>query len=72
MGISQLLSVPYALYAETSGDGGGNRADDSWTTAGNYTYLNPVGDSVGIGTDTPDEKLHVIGKVKVTDMPLMV
>lgn len=34
MGTSQLLSVPYALYAETSGSGGGSEGLNCWDTNG--------------------------------------
>ncbi|MBU8933604.1 MAG: hypothetical protein KOO62_06320 [candidate division Zixibacteria bacterium] len=32
----------------------------------NYTYLTDIDDSVGIGTDTPSEKLEVVGNLRVT------
>ncbi len=32
-----------------------------WDRTGNYTYLNTIGDSVGIGTATPTEVFHVVG-----------
>ena len=85
-GTSQLLSVPYALYAKTSGS-----AQDTWNSTGN-TGTNPTtnfigttdakdwvvktnnterlrinsGGSVGIGTSSPQEMLHVkSGNIKV-------
>ncbi|GAG36610.1 unnamed protein product, partial [marine sediment metagenome] len=33
-----------------------------WNRTGTYTFLANSGDSVGIGTDSPDEKLHVVAK----------
>lgn len=49
-GSSEMLSVPYALYA---GNG-------SWTKNGNNIYNSNAG-NVGIGTNTPLEKLDVAG-----------
>jgi len=59
MGTSQLLSVPYALYAayaeETSaGD------DGDWTVSGNNMYA-AVSGNVGIGTSNPAYRLHITG-----------
>lgn len=51
MGTSQLLSVPYALYAAESGG-------SSWTVSGNNIYNNNTG-NVGIGVTTPLSKLDV-------------
>ena len=48
MGTSQLLSVPFALYAESSG----NNDDGDWTISGNDMYSNVTG-NVGIGTNEP-------------------
>ncbi|PLW92826.1 MAG: hypothetical protein C0592_08780, partial [Marinilabiliales bacterium] len=47
LGASDLLSVPYALYALNSSGGGGN-----WTVSGNDIYNANTG-NVGIGTTTP-------------------
>ena len=53
MGVSQLLSVPYALYSEKSGS-----ADSSlWKENGNNIYYNKG--NVGIGEITPTGKLVV-------------
>ena len=55
MGTTQLVSVPYALYAETSSN------DGDWTIAGNDLYTSLPG-NVGIGTSSPvNGKLEVIG-----------
>ena len=59
MGSSQLLSVPYALNATTS-------SDNKWTMNGNEIYSNNSG-NVGIGIATPDQKLHVMGSIKMED-----
>jgi len=47
MGVSQLLSVPYALYAEES----------IWKLNGTDAYYN--NGNVGVGTITPNGKLQV-------------
>ena len=60
IGVSQLLSVPYALYAERSG--GNAESAISWTDASPYTYLTNTGWDVGIGTSAPSSKLEVVGK----------
>ncbi len=51
MGISQLLSVPYALYAEKAGN-------VKWQVNSPYLYYN--GGKVGLGTNTPVTDLHVV------------
>lgn len=55
VGTSQLLSVPYALYAQKSGD-------EKWTGVGTNISYN-LG-KVGIGTATPQETLHVNGSIR--------
>jgi len=59
MGTAQLLSVPYALYAETSGNAGGGREANSWTTAGDTTWLTDPNGNVAIGHSSPSSLLHV-------------
>ncbi len=49
MGVSQLLSVPYALYSESTGD------TSKWLKYNNDLYYNSG--NIGIGTDTPSGKL---------------
>jgi len=71
MGTSQLLSVPYALYAKNSGDGVGTGTSGqtlrhngtSWI--GSSTLYNN-GTNVGIGTTSPSQKLHVNGNLRLT------
>jgi hypothetical protein len=53
LGASQLLSVPYALFAANSG--GGN---NSWTVAGSNIHNGNSG-NVGIGVGVPAARLHV-------------
>jgi hypothetical protein len=61
MGTSELLSVPYALYAENAG-AEGNRAGE-WTNDGTNIYVAPLysANNVGMGTSAPSDKLHVYG-----------
>lgn len=54
MGTSQLLSVPYARYAESSG----NNDDGDWTKSGDNIYTETTG-NVGIGTSNPTSKLEI-------------
>ena len=54
MGTSQLLSVPYALFAGADGD---------WEIDGN-NIVSGVSGNVGIGSSNPNEKLEVNGNVK--------
>ncbi|MCD4682346.1 MAG: hypothetical protein K8R86_03600, partial [Bacteroidales bacterium] len=49
VGTSELLSVPFALYAKDDGD---------WTTSGYDIYSSNSG-KVGIGTSTPEGKLSI-------------
>jgi hypothetical protein len=57
VGTSQLLSVPYALYAATSS------GDNKW--ASNPNGINNTTGNVGIGTTTPTSKLNVNGQVTI-------
>ena len=63
-GTSQLLSVPYAMYAKSSGNGSGT---SQWTTSGN-NISNVNSGNVGIGIPAPTEKLEVAGKTKTTNL----
>ncbi|HNS17040.1 MAG TPA: FISUMP domain-containing protein [Bacteroidales bacterium] len=62
MGTTQLLSVPYALYAEKAG-GGKREADLDWEVIGNDVVTGhggsyPAG-NVGIGNNAPGSLLYV-------------
>lgn len=63
MGATQLLSVPYALYA-------GNSASH-WTLIGNNIWSNNSG-NVGIGTNVPGSKLEVQSNSSVATPNVMV
>ena len=53
MGTTQLMSVPYALYALKSGT-------DVWEQNGDNVYINNPFAYVGIGTGTPTSKLNLV------------
>jgi hypothetical protein len=55
LGTAQLLSVPYALYAQKSGD-------EKWNASGDDISYS-LG-KVGIGTESPLETLHVNGNIR--------
>jgi hypothetical protein len=61
MGISQLLSVPYALFAENVAN-----ADDDWEISGE-DILSSNNGNVAVGLTNPEEKLHVSGNIKTED-----
>jgi len=56
MGSAQLVSVPYALYAERATIS----EDNDWTISGDDMYSSVTG-NVGIGAVSPQSKLHVEG-----------
>jgi hypothetical protein len=58
----EVTTTPYALYAETSGNGGG---DSDWNIAGNDMYSGVSG-NIGIGTTNPANKLSVQGDIGVS------
>ncbi|MCX6235096.1 MAG: hypothetical protein NT175_10320 [Bacteroidetes bacterium] len=63
IGTSELLSVPYALYAEQSGDNGNRK--QLWSENGDHIYNSNNG-MVGIGTMNPSTMLHVNGVITAT------
>lgn len=61
MGVSQLLSVPYALFAENVAN-----ADEDWSVSDD-DIMNANAGNVAIGLANPEEKLHVSGNIKTED-----
>lgn len=61
-GTSQLLSVPYALYAEYAGSAAGG----FWSANGNDIFNTNSG-FVGVGTNTPPAKMVVQGDAAMPD-----
>ena len=59
MSTSQFLSVPFALYAATSGSGG---ASSQWLN--NNVGINYNAGNVGLGTSIPSTQLHTTGGVR--------
>ncbi len=59
MGTSQLLSVPYALYAEKAGNGGNSESESYWQKKDNSLFYNYG--NIGIGTDQPQNALSIVG-----------
>ncbi len=55
IGNTELLSVPYALYSQTSGSGGGG---GNWLQVGN-DITNANSGRVGVGTQSPQQNLSV-------------
>lgn len=62
MGTQQMMSVPYALYAQTAGGGAG------WADSAGNLYNTNTG-NVGIGTTTPKARLHVADSSVVFTSP---
>ncbi len=58
IGISELFSVPYALYSDRS-------KDVKWKNSSNDIYFN--NGNVGIGTSTPSNILHVAGDMRIDE-----
>ena len=56
----ELTPTPYAIYAETAG------TDNDWMLSGDDMYSIPAG-NVGIGTSTPESRLHIEQSVGAWD-----
>lgn len=61
MGTNELLSVPYALYA-------GRSADGYWDLFNSNIYY--ISGNVGIGTSTPNARLHVNDRIRIGEDPI--
>jgi len=61
MGISQLLSVPYALYAKSAGDGSGG-TDTSGINISAGTNITITGSGTAIDPYVINERLHYVGE----------
>ena len=55
MGESELVAVPFAMYAENAG------SDNDWSTSMDSDDIFRIDGKVGIGTATPDKQLHLLG-----------
>lgn len=64
LGTSQLLSVPYALFAKDVA----NPDDGDWTSSGNDIYSSNSG-KVGVGTSAPEGKLSVTSPSGIIGFP---
>lgn len=76
LGAQKLMSVPFALESDhantastattaTNATTASTSLDNKWATAGNNIYNNNTG-SVGIGTNSPIQKLDVNGRINVS------
>lgn len=65
LGASELVSVPYALHAETATTATSLVGGTAWTTSGNAIYNSNTG-NIGIGTTNPSSKLEVNGVLSIT------
>ena len=65
MGSAELLSVPYAFYAQNTGSGSNSRGTTEWDNDGTDIYVSPAffpNANVGVGISSPMAKLHVFGQ----------
>lgn len=76
VGVSPLLSVPYALYAHYAENSGGAQLlpgtqrgnttywdGEKWVVNSNYLFNS--GQRIGIGTDNPATNLHLAGSLRI-------
>ena len=67
---TQIVSSAYAFHslrADTAGYVAGTSSAQGWIDDGNVVRLETAGDSVGIGTTTPEARLDVAGSVNTAD-----
>lgn len=68
MGTTQLLSVPYALHANTADSIISTSTNfNMWKRSSGNVYFNNGNDNLGIGTSSPTAKLDVMGTAHISD-----
>ena len=64
--VSNVLDPTAAQDAATKNYVDSNSANAMWTKSGANIFPTTISDEVGIGTETPAAKLHVVGNAKIT------
>ncbi|MCK4661214.1 MAG: hypothetical protein KAV82_16965, partial [Phycisphaerae bacterium] len=61
----QILKWNGTAWTVADDEGGSGSSGGGWTDDGRYVRLTASADSVGIGTNTPEAKLHVVGDAMI-------